>query len=650
MIRPGRMSVVRALFALAIVGLPVLGIGAGPPDGAAARTMGSGPLADVRNLAAAQSMCSGLTPDRLAAMAMVPTFPETGAPTNQAPSPMTLSRWDNQSSLYAFGTPGSADKAFFHPGIGMWQFDSAGGWPLTAATAINTATAAMQAIPMMRTRFCSASGTDAARRKYAWGPWLECQSGTLCESLFSSLLVNDMLTVDQDMGVSSTGGMELRTCTIQGIGTVTCGYVDPAKAQGYKAFATFPGGNGVSPLTAPFYVFDAGGREYRYWLRADTGYSQTIEADKPITANARTSLTWRNLDNLCDNTMNRGACGGGGPPAWSSVSFFQGMSVGETGAANNADGRVELFVVGVDGRLFRVWQATPAGEWASWTPMGDVTFPLNARPAVARNADGRLEVFVRGQDGALWHSYQLVPNGGWSPLESMGGSLSADPAVGTNADGRIEVFARFTDSTIWHAWQVAPNWYFSEFNTLYGVWPDGTRLALATNADGRLEVFGVASDSQIWHNWQVVPNGWWGGWVPLGGSWPQGRDVAVARNQDGRLEVFAVAGDGRLWATYQLAPNSGWGSFGVHDSFTYRSPPAVMRDRAGRLVLTILLSDGALATKSQVAPNLWWTSLQSLGGSGGTRPTMVENPDGRLEAFFAGAFAAIYHAWMLTPP
>ena len=68
-------------------------------------------------------------------MAMVPTFPESGAPANASPAPMSLSRYDKSSSLYAFGSPGLADKAFFHPGIGMWQFDSAGLWPLTAATA-----------------------------------------------------------------------------------------------------------------------------------------------------------------------------------------------------------------------------------------------------------------------------------------------------------------------------------------------------------------------------------------------------------------------------------------------------------------------------------------------------------------------------------
>ena len=41
---------------------------------------------------------------------------------------MTLSRWDTQSSLWAFGNKSTPyQRAFWHPGVGMWQFDSAGG-------------------------------------------------------------------------------------------------------------------------------------------------------------------------------------------------------------------------------------------------------------------------------------------------------------------------------------------------------------------------------------------------------------------------------------------------------------------------------------------------------------------------------------------
>ena len=105
-----------------------------PVDPAAAgRTFGDDPLDDVLHWAAEERRC-GLTTNKLAALMLAPTYPETGTPTGQAPAPMTLSRWDNQAGLHSFATVAGQPRAFWHPGVGMWQFDSAGlGAPFTAA-------------------------------------------------------------------------------------------------------------------------------------------------------------------------------------------------------------------------------------------------------------------------------------------------------------------------------------------------------------------------------------------------------------------------------------------------------------------------------------------------------------------------------------
>ena len=62
----------------------------------------------------------------------------------------------------------------------------------------------------------------------------------------------------------------------------------PGRAEGHAAFAA--PGYGPAPITAPFYVYAANGREYRHWLKADTGYRRSIWACRPLGANARTSL------------------------------------------------------------------------------------------------------------------------------------------------------------------------------------------------------------------------------------------------------------------------------------------------------------------------------------------------------------------------
>lgn len=103
-----------------------------------------------------------------------------------------------------------------------------------------------------------------------------------------------------------------RTCSMVGVvGTFPCWHVDPAKAQGVSTWR-LPA-FGKSPITKPFYVFDRDGREQRHWLRADTGYAVGIR-DKPVTANARTSLVWAEGEVLCDVTTGRGAPSPPPPP------------------------------------------------------------------------------------------------------------------------------------------------------------------------------------------------------------------------------------------------------------------------------------------------------------------------------------------------
>src|SRR3954454_3705367 len=128
-------------------------------------TFGKEPLDDVNYWAAQKAAC-GLTGAQLATIMLAPTYPETGASGTSAPSPMTLSRYDTQAGLYSFGSTSTAyPRAFWHPGVGAWAFDSAGGWNLTAAQAMSTSTAAQQAAITMSARWCANSSiTDPATR------------------------------------------------------------------------------------------------------------------------------------------------------------------------------------------------------------------------------------------------------------------------------------------------------------------------------------------------------------------------------------------------------------------------------------------------------------------------------------------------------
>jgi hypothetical protein len=216
---------------------------------------------------------------------------------------MTLSRYDTASGLYFEGNPNTAyQRAFFHPGVGMWQFDSAGlGASRYAAHFISTAGGGPQAAAAMASRYCAAGGTGAQRRAAAWAPWHACSSGA-CEAIFGEIYngTNGQLrAISGTSTVSSRGGMVSRTCTRGGSTQVipSCFYVDPAAAEGQDWWAS--PNTGASPITAPFYVFELGGWEYRVWLKEDTGYSIDIEAVRPLGQNARSSLEWHRSTALC---------------------------------------------------------------------------------------------------------------------------------------------------------------------------------------------------------------------------------------------------------------------------------------------------------------------------------------------------------------
>ena len=64
-------------------------------------------------------------------------------------------------------------------------------------------------------------------------------------------------------------------------------------------------------------------------------------------------------------------------------------------------------MAGSDNALWNIWQIDPGGKWSTWgflgTPPGSNSI---SDPAAGENADGRLEAFVVGSDNGLWHRWQ----------------------------------------------------------------------------------------------------------------------------------------------------------------------------------------------------------------------------------------------------
>jgi hypothetical protein len=358
------------------------------------KTFGDSPLDWVLDAAEEHKAC-GLTRDRLAALVLGPTFRESGAADDEAPSPMTLSRWDTQSALYSFGSTSSHPRAFWHPGISPWQWDDASLQGLTAYQRIDSAFIADFTAEYIADRWC-VNPTFA----YAWAPWAGCATGMCREDYNEIFQDGKLVNVNRDLSITRFGGMVSHTCVVGTSWPFTCWYIDPARAQGADWWAQ-PGG-GPAPISAPFYSYASGGREYRHWLREDTGYGLDISAYLPLGKNSRTSLTWVGSSQLCDLTRGVGRCDQ--PPEG-----FQALPKAVSGSYwpisgdFNGDGRHDQLWYGRGSSPDAMWFGTATGGFTA----GDVNVKGTYTPLSGDfNGDGYDDVLWYGPGAAsdsLWY-------------------------------------------------------------------------------------------------------------------------------------------------------------------------------------------------------------------------------------------------------
>ena len=154
------------------------------------------------------------------------------------------------------------------------------------------------------------------------------------------------------------------------------------------------------------------------------------------------------------------------------VAIFEpvpGGAVGSPAAVVNCQGKVHVFIVGGNGRLYVKWQLSPGSSASMSPPWYDMNGYLTSNPYVYTNGQGRIEIFARGGDNAMWTKWQKGsgPCGPWSSWTSLGGKLLDAPNSwkdgyyqpsggieigGTGTDGRNWSRIRATYNSVWGPW------------------------------------------------------------------------------------------------------------------------------------------------------------------------------------------------------
>jgi GH25 family lysozyme M1 (1,4-beta-N-acetylmuramidase) len=302
------------------------------------------------------------------------------------------------------------------------------------------------------------------------------------------------------------------------------------------------------------------------------------------------------------------------------------ISLGGTWAQNgqpkvlrNADGRLEVFIIGTDGRLNHAWETT-TGNSSSWTGWSQFSSLLTQQIKIGGgvNANGALDIFVVGTDGVLYEMHQTSPGGAWSGWANFGGSWiqDVDIANGNDADGRQEVMLIGNTGNLYSKFQTSVNGGWSGWQNHGGSFGQNYRIALGRNSDGRLEVFVIdAPSTALFHRWQTSANGGWSGWATLAGSWEADAKPVVAADQNGALEVLLIGHTGNLYHNYQTGGGwSGW--LNLNGTFTQNIRPIVGPNQDGRLEWYSTGQGTDMVHIWETAPNSTsWSGYFSLGGS-----------------------------------
>jgi hypothetical protein len=159
------------------------------------------------------------------------------------------------------------------------------------------------------------------------------------------------------------------------------------------------------------------------------------------------------------------------------------------------------------------------------------------------------------------------------------------------------------------------------------------------NPDGRLEMVAIGNSNQVSHAWQVSPGGSWTAWNPLSG---QGLGVPrIVRNSTGQLEVFLVGTDSQIWHIKQTAAlNWGgiWSPLGAKVATGLFVPPImhVISNADGRLELFYQGTDAGLWHLWQMSPNGAWSQPARIGGTISLL-ALARGHDGIITAFVRAA-------------
>jgi hypothetical protein len=259
---------------------------------------------------------------------------------------------------------------------------------------------------------------------------------------------------------------------------------------------------------------------------------------------------------------------GGQWSGWEKMTPPPTGAVTQAAAAQQNDGRCQLWVTDTDQQLWSMWQTSPGGAWTGWSgPNWNQSVKFSQLAASQQGGNRGAQLWATTDEDALLSCFQVSPGGNWSQWSSF---LGAPPALAIAAcqqnNGNVDFWLIDQDQLIWNASQTAPggNW-----TALAGPgWNLTAPLqAIAASQQGGnrgAQLWATDQNNAVWSAYQETAGGAWSCWY--GPNWngaPPFTQMAACQQNNGCVAVFGIDENMMTKACFQKSPGGGWSAWGT---------------------------------------------------------------------------------------
>ena len=180
----------------------------------------------------------------------------------------------------------------------------------------------------------------------------------------------------------------------------------------------------------------------------------------------------------------------------------------------------QLWAVAEDYSLITCYQTTAGGSWSAWQPWPPT--PQNSQfieITAAQQNDGRVQLWALDTKRQLWSCYQTSPGGDWSGWSSPnwdGAAKLSNIAVCQQGGSRgAQIWGITEDYTLVSDYQVSPGGNWSGWSK--GSWlnaPQVYELTAAQQNNGCVQLWAITLKQVLISISQTSPGGNWTAWSP----------------------------------------------------------------------------------------------------------------------------------------